>query len=931
MICTYQYENGGLTSIKKTNVDNQGAEVKVILGSWLDIYETTMSAQIKHAHNPSVRKNAEGFVHFVKISAARVAAMHVEYALQLGLGYCGTPQVGVRDSAREIAEDAGKLLVGELSGLAASSVITYVSGGSGIGVAGSVGAYAGIIAGDLYEDSALESLVGDLGVGVYDRVMVIQRVSDVVNNPEKLPTREIYSIAVGDNLKRYRQICRLFEGDQIFPTADRRGTFFDVRRISNQIVMRQYNVQGLQISTRSIPNFSYDISDIKGVYTYSDKSAAIFYKVFSIGVPSAKLVPTKEGLAIARIDSQGSLTRAKLMVTSSVMPQVGGASLNFGSIGNGAFCYFLSAKDERGRSLGNNYISQGFDPVTLSLFGEITSRDQGDARNPHCSSCGPNPGDVYTCRGGGGSILTATLGDGSIVTVQHLGGGRRLIKIKTPIYESRSPELRNPLILPGPSTNPFFTPIQGPINLPSTGRGGLVSLPSEASHTVKVTENPNSVNVIAGFNSDDKLDVSDFPMIGSPADLQSQIVPVSPHQYSPQDFLDGKVPTSFLYGNGGSRRRSIDTSLNSSVYSMLRLPNNQTVIFSDQSFFNLTQLIKSYIFFNSTTTAVTSLSPSTQVVSHFPSIAMTTTTPKNNDGTNFPHSNGENKSSNLPVIIGSVVGGIALLSLAILSLCRARRSNRVALAPVPTVLALNTIASSVSPKEINDGMFGKPVMSEDAINDAGWHCDFNRDRSLECQDSLHTAKRIVTRLSTTPWGELEGDIYDNCSVNQVDNLKVTHCMGEQTEYIEYTQAALPDRALPLLGYAVLNGLAMMIIPEAVGDALYLSGSCSKQQANYIKNIVSTVLMLATCSWISLVLAKATTLGLESLGCSPETASLLGNTVGFFGSLGNNFSPTTLAVTLAHYAGGRAGLWAEKSVVNYCSTVEREKTYQASVS
>jgi Ran GTPase-activating protein (RanGAP) involved in mRNA processing and transport len=114
-----------------------------------------------------------------------------------------------------------------------------------------------------------------------------------------------------------------------------------------------------------------------------------------------------------------------------------------------------------------------------------------------------------------------------------------------------------------------------------------------------------------------------------------------------------------------------------------------------------------------------------------------------------------------------------------------------------------------------------------------------------------------------------------------------------------------------LGVSALTGAAFAALPEAFGDALYLSGLVSDVNASRVKVVTNAALVFATGSWLPVGASMATSAVLQRAGVSEPTSRLAGNAAAFFVNAGRSLTPTGFAAMAVNYAAGKAGLFLEK--------------------
>ena len=133
-------------------------------------------------------------------------------------------------------------------------------------------------------------------------------------------------------------------------------------------------------------------------------------------------------------------------------------------------------------------------------------------------------------------------------------------------------------------------------------------------------------------------------------------------------------------------------------------------------------------------------------------------------------------------------------------------------------------------------------------------------------------------------------------------------------YDEATAGSVEPDTLSTLGASALSGIVFAALPEALGDALHLSGVVSERNAYHVKMAANAGLVFATGSWLPVGASWLTSTGLKYLGCSESKARVGGNAVGFLMNTGKALTPTGIAAVAVNYAAGRLGLWAEKSMI-----------------
>jgi len=141
--------------------------------------------------------------------------------------------------------------------------------------------------------------------------------------------------------------------------------------------------------------------------------------------------------------------------------------------------------------------------------------------------------------------------------------------------------------------------------------------------------------------------------------------------------------------------------------------------------------------------------------------------------------------------------------------------------------------------------------------------------------------------------------------------------AESRALVVYDEAAATSielDTLSTLGISALSGAAFAALPEALGDALHLSGMVSERNAYHVKMATNATFVFATGSWLSVGASWLTSAGLKYMGCSESKARISGNAVGFLVNTGRALTPTGIAALAVNYAAGRLGLWAEKNIM-----------------
>jgi len=149
-------------------------------------------------------------------------------------------------------------------------------------------------------------------------------------------------------------------------------------------------------------------------------------------------------------------------------------------------------------------------------------------------------------------------------------------------------------------------------------------------------------------------------------------------------------------------------------------------------------------------------------------------------------------------------------------------------------------------------------------------------------------------------------------------------------YEEAAAASIESDTLSALGVSALSGAAFAALPEALGDALHLSGMVSERNAYHVKMATNAALVFATGSWLPVGVSWLTSAGLKYMGCSESKARVGGNAVGFLVNTGRALTPTGIAAVAVNYTAGRLGLWAEKSMMKRFFSGSKTKELSPSI-
>lgn len=191
-----------------------------------------------------------------------------------------------------------------------------------------------------------------------------------------------------------------------------------------------------------------------------------------------------------------------------------------------------------------------------------------------------------------------------------------------------------------------------------------------------------------------------------------------------------------------------------------------------------------------------------------------------------------------------------------------------------------------------------------------WICS-TYDSKLVCVTKGGKLGRIISKSTSLPWSEIPGDYYSACETSEKNGLTVRHCIGKKTTLVEYGN--IRPSLVPALGSAALQGALYAALPEAVGDALYLSGRLSQSDAEYVKWVINLALLFTTGSYLSAGAACFTRMLLGYAGCSKSQTTVAGNSVAFLVNIGKNMTFAGVAATSINYLAGKAGFWAEKQI------------------
>ena len=157
---------------------------------------------------------------------------------------------------------------------------------------------------------------------------------------------------------------------------------------------------------------------------------------------------------------------------------------------------------------------------------------------------------------------------------------------------------------------------------------------------------------------------------------------------------------------------------------------------------------------------------------------------------------------------------------------------------------------------------------------------------------------------------------ETCICQTNNEIETCFCPGDEKNLSNqgHTRSTIEYDPLTTLGLSAATGIVFAALPEALGDALYLSGVVSQRNSYHVKMATNAALVFATGSWIPAGTSWLTSAGLQYLGCSESKARVCGNTAAFLVNAGRNLTPTVMAATAVNYAAGRVGLWAEKKMM-----------------
>jgi ankyrin repeat protein len=155
----------------------------------------------------------------------------------------------------------------------------------------------------------------------------------------------------------------------------------------------------------------------------------------------------------------------------------------------------------------------------------------------------------------------------------------------------------------------------------------------------------------------------------------------------------------------------------------------------------------------------------------------------------------------------------------------------------------------------------------------------------------------------------DGDVFYDCEPFDGDTI---NCHTEKSILID--EASMNEPAIiDTLATAALYGAMITAVPEAIGDALYLSGYVSKANAEYVKQASTLLYLGLTGTWMGPVVSWMSSEALKKAGCSRVTATRMGNTIAFL--TGAQITPLNIAATTVSHVAAKLSLPVEKYLVH----------------
>jgi hypothetical protein len=197
-------------------------------------------------------------------------------------------------------------------------------------------------------------------------------------------------------------------------------------------------------------------------------------------------------------------------------------------------------------------------------------------------------------------------------------------------------------------------------------------------------------------------------------------------------------------------------------------------------------------------------------------------------------------------------------------------------------------------------------------------CIENNAGQMVCNANIFTGNTqfIVTRHNVSqPWKEIPGDIYTDCQKGFPKEV----CHGQYTDFTNQPIDTTPSVS-SAVGQAAIYNASTAALSEAAGDILYINGLVSPENAARVKRGTQLLMVYLTGSIYSSAAAWGVSKGLEKTGLvSSKNANWAGQAVGIGINLGTKlFTPTGAAATAVGFFASKAGVMAEKAIVQACT-------------
>lgn len=208
--------------------------------------------------------------------------------------------------------------------------------------------------------------------------------------------------------------------------------------------------------------------------------------------------------------------------------------------------------------------------------------------------------------------------------------------------------------------------------------------------------------------------------------------------------------------------------------------------------------------------------------------------------------------------------------------------------------------------------------------------EFSDCRSFEGSDVCVTTK---VKLVPTSYFAME--------VNEPTEYLCTKAEGAQGGWLCTLEKETPTCALSSaelwlpawldftrhVSNVAIHSALRAVIPEAIGDALSLSGLMKKENAALIAPSINLALMIANNTWIEALVGTLFTLLAERHGEDPLRARLTGNILALTIRLNYGFSYTSLYYLFLNSLSANLALDAEKLIVKQLKAYLQEKTLE----